>query len=730
MTEAYWSFDLSPLRLGAALLLLALSLLLSWQQYRRGGQRRLEALSETLRFAALLLLAATLLRPERVRIQHEEGLPALAVLLDASGSMATQDVQPASGGDATTRAAWVAPLRDPAAWAELGDRYRIEVADFSAPTDEDPAPGTDLFAPLDEWARRPVAARAIVLASDGDWTEGPSPIEAATRLRGQDTPVFTVRVGSQRYLPDIELLPLRTPAHAQIDEQVHLPFILQSRMPDTSQVTLVLTEQGVERARRTVSVPAMGQLSSSLSFFPRQLGEWSYTLRAEPVPGETRTDNNERSFRMAVRRETIHILIVETEPRWEYRYLRNAAWRDPAVEVETLLLHPKLPAGGGARYLPAFPASREDLAKYDVVFLGDVGLGEGGLAEDQCRWLRELVESQASGLVFMPGPSGRWATLATSPLADLMPVEIDAENPRGHGAPLAGQVALTMRGRDHRLTRLAPLPEQNERLWANLPGLFWYAPAVRARPDAEVLAVHAQARNADGRIPLIATRPFGSGKVLYMGHDSAWRWRRGFEDLYHYRFWSQAFRWMSYQRHLAQNEGIRFFFTPESPTLGDRLWVQATPFDAQGLPLEGASVDATLAMPSGAVQSFALRAAEGAWGVYLGDVPLREGGSHTLTVRCRETGREVEGSVDVRAPEREPLGRPARPDVLREIAAITGGLSAGTEDLALVVDALHELPPRAPRETRFRLWAHPAWLALIAFAFGADWSCRKLLGRI
>ena len=57
--------------------------------------------------------------------------------------------------------------------------------------------------------------------------------------------------------------------------------------------------------------------------------------------------------------------------------------------------------------------------------------------------------------------------------------------------------------------------------------------------------MHQESSNAFGRIPLLVTRTFGAGKILFMGTDGAWRWRRGVEDLYHYRFWGQVVRWMS-----------------------------------------------------------------------------------------------------------------------------------------------------------------------------------------
>ena len=740
MIEAYWSFDFSPLRISAAALLLLFTIALSIVQFRRGGRRRFEAWTEAIRLLAIALLAVTLLRPERVQVQREEGKPVLAVLMDASGSMVTPDVPAATGPGMTTRAEWLAPLRDAAAWSSLAGQYDVRLQDFGAPPapPQDPgAPtqsvariGTNMHTPLDDWARRAGAARAVLMIGDGDWTEGPSPIEAATRLRASSTPVFTLTTGAATFMPDVELVSVQAPAYAQVDEWVQLPLVVNSRLPDPVETAIVLLEDGVERSRRTIALPPMAQVATTLVFQPDQEGDRKFTLRVVPVDGESRTDNNERAFGMSLRKVVIRVLIVETEPRWEYRYLRNAAVRDPSVEVNTLLLHPGMKTGGGRGYLAEFPATREALAAYDVIFIGDVAMGEGGLNETQCGWIRDVVQTQASGLVFLPGPSGRWLSLAKGPLADLIPVDCETDRPQGHGMAIENRMALTMRGRDHRLTRLASTPEANERLWSTLPGFYWYAGVLRARPGSEVLAVHAQARNADGRVPLLVTRAAGAGKVLFMGHDSAWRWRRGVEDLHHYRFWVQVFRWMAHQRHLVQTEGLRFFFTPESPSIGDRLWVQATPLDAQGFPLERATVEGVMTTPSGVSVPMSFRPVENGWGAYQGDTLLREGGVHRLAVRCRETGKSAETTFESAMPDPEPVGRPARAEIMRELAAITGGWSAGADGVEAMLQRLRDLPPREPRETRFRLWCHPLWLAALSAGFGVYWVLRKLLGRI
>jgi len=296
--------------------------------------------------------------------------------------------------------------------------------------------------------------------------------------------------------------------------------------------------------------------------------------------------------------------------------------------------------------------------------------------------------------------------------------------------PIEGRLQLTTLGRDHLLTMLAPDPAQNERIWANLPGFHWYAAVERAKTGAQVLAVHAQARTAQGRVPLLAAWSVGSGKALFMGMDSAWRWRRGVEDLYHYRFWSQVFRWMAHQRRMAHAEGLRFFYAPESPKRGDRLLVQATPLDASGFPLSGATVEARLRAPSGVETRLALRPIEGAWAAYQGQVELREGGEFELEVYCRETDRKATTRFLAAAPPIEPVGRPARPEVLREIATVTGGASADPDGFDAVLDAILRLPPPAPAQTVLRLWCHPLWLVLLAAIWALYWLGRKGLGRI
>ena len=157
------------------------------------------------------------------------------------------------------------------------------------------------------------------------------------------------------------------------------------------------------------------------------------------------------------------------------------------------------------------------------------------------------------------GFRGNEVTLRGTALEELIPVIWDDAQPRGWGTSQPGRFVLTETGTRSLLTKLDDTDEASARVWNTLPGFQWYAPAMRAKAGTEILATHATETNRFGRIPLIVTKTYGAGKVLFMGTDGAWRWRKGVEDKYHYRFWGQVVRWMAYQRNMSQGEKMRLF---------------------------------------------------------------------------------------------------------------------------------------------------------------------------
>jgi uncharacterized membrane protein len=678
---------------------------------RNGGGRRLVVL-ESLRWTIVALGVFTLWRPEWIRRQNLDERPTIAVLLDRSRSMETRDVV---GETVSSRAEWLAAHTN--SWQPLAARYRVDVTDFGS-TNADA--GTDLNAALQEAMTRHRNLRAVMLLSDGDWTVGESPVSAATRLRMAQVPVFAVAVGSEKYLPDLAVTRVGAPAYAIVGEQVFVPFTVQSHLPHDVRTKVTLTSANGVLASKDVVIPAQGEVQDAMFWQPAREGAWELAVRVPAEPDEIRSDNNEQTFPISIRQEVLKVLVVDSTPRWEYRYLRNALMRDPGVQVSCVLLHPDLAPASGLGYLPSLPDTKEALAPYDVVFLGDIGISSKELSLEDAERLRGLVEQQGSGLVFLPGRRGRQATFARSALDPLLPVTLDASQPEGVSSATPSALALTQSGRGHLLTMLAPSEDENAAVWRQLPGFYWHAAVEKARPGAEVLAVHADRRNEWGRLPLLVTRPAGNGKVLFMGTDGAWRWRRGVEDVYHYRFWGQVVRWMSYQRHLAQDKGLRVFFNPDRPRRGETVHIHATVLT----PGESDAVTAEITAPGGHAERATLVGRAGGWGLFEGKFVAEVAGTYKIKVR------DLQMELVVAGEDPEPVGRPSRPDVLLEVAQITEGASGNLDELDGFVRRLAALPERAPVEQRVRLWCHPLWGTVIITLLAIYWVGRKAAGLV
>jgi hypothetical protein len=726
------TFLWTPLSIATSVVLVLVTAGFSFVAWRRSGYRTAIGLLEGLRVLLVAIVAVVLNQPEWVEEFRPEERPSVAVLWDASPSMETRDAVAKGAAPSTApmkRREAIALLTETATWAKLRDRMNVVIQPFSPPQ---PGRGTDLFEPLAKAPDKIRNLRGVVVASDGDWNEGPPPVQAAARLRTKGVPVFAVPVGSPTRLPDVELLSLDAPTFGVAGKSVRIPFTIDSSLPRDYVTTVSLKSSDGDEITKDVRVAANNRTSDWLLWKPKGTGDFTLTLTVPRHNDETITDNNRLSAPIAIREEKLKVLVVESYPRWEYRYLRNALSRDPGVELSCLLFHPGLskPGGGNKDYIKEFPAGLDELSKYDVVFLGDVGVEQGQLTAEQCRLLKGLVEHQASGLVFMPGWQGREFSLLDTELGELCPVVMDTSQPSGWGSRTPNHFELTELGRRSLLTKLADTQDDNAEVWEGLPGFQWYAPVVRAKAGTDVLCVHKDATNEYGRLPLLVTKTAGAGKVLFMGTDGAWRWRKGVEDKYHYRFWGQVVRWMAYQRNMAKGETMRLYYVPDQPKMNQMLALRANVMDRGGEPLHGGDVSARIVAPSGRSETLRLSPEGEEWGVYTGRFEAVEPGKHKVTLLCKQTGSTLETTIFVQGVAAERVGRPARPEVLEEVARVTRGKVIEADKLAEVVRSLAELPDPPPSIRRVQLWCHPLLAAGLISLMGVFWVGRKVVGLV
>jgi hypothetical protein len=187
---------------------------------------------------------------------------------------------------------------------------------------------------------------------------------------------------------------------------------------------------------------------------------------------------------------------------------------------------------------------------------------------------------------------------------------------------------------------------------------------------------------------------------------------------------------MAYQRNMAKGETMRLYYVPDQPKMNQTVSLHASVMDRSGEPLHGGNVSALIKAPSGKSERVRFASAGDEWGVFAGRFTASEPGKHDVTLSCKETGASLETSFYVQGSATERVGRPARPEVLEEIARVTRGKVIEPEKLEDAVRSLTELPEPLPSVRRVQLWCHPVIAAGIVLLLGVFWVGRKVIGLV
>ena len=341
MTNSGLSFFPSDAALFVVPIALIATGVLCWLAYQRSGYRKATGSLELLRFVLVGLVLATLCQPEWLHKQPTTQNPTLAVLWDQSSSMKTQDVF--TDDNVQSRVEIIHPLLEESVWKPTEDvkTNDLEIVFEPFSSQLDPAEeGTDLNAGLTRVLENHSNLRGVVLLSDGDWNVGDSPVEAATQYRMQGVPVFAVGVGSRVPFPDLALVSMDAPTFGVAGKPLRIPFTVKSTMGQDRDVSITLSVDDEPAVTKVVRVPAMGATQQSLTWTPATTGNFALSMQFPGDPKDLNPDNNTSSAPIAIRQEQLKVFVIESYPRWEYRYLRNALERDPGVEVTCLLYHP------------------------------------------------------------------------------------------------------------------------------------------------------------------------------------------------------------------------------------------------------------------------------------------------------------------------------------------------------------------------------------------------------
>jgi uncharacterized membrane protein len=572
---------------------------------------------------------------------------------------------------------------------------------------------------------------AIVLMTDGRDNASKVPLEEAARECARlQVPLHIYGVGS----PDIGNLQLKdigVPDTLFYEDAVSAPVRWRSQGFKQGKATLTLTLGGKVVARRDVLVHEGEDFREVLTFTPQKGAEKEQKLDLTATikydGPEAFTDDNEvkRSVRLVDRK--VNILYVENAPRWECKFLQTLLLRDRRVQAHFVLLgaDPRA-AQAGPPFLPAFPATRQELFAYDLLILGDVPADQ--LGTERLRWVQDFVR-EGGGLVLIAGRQHAPASYRSTPLAEVLPVEfVPVRFAADTGArPQPFVPVLTRVGRRSDLMALADTDEENSAAWKGLPGFYWHYPVVKLRPGAVALLTHPSAKAGDEPMPILASQAYGKGPVLFAATDETWRWRYNAEDRFFGRFWGQVVYKFGLPHLLGNPRRVQLEMERAQNVLGRPGYVYARLFDADYRPLRAERVTARLhqldARPgTERGQTLALEAIPGQPGDYRALLANDAVGRFEVRIDSPEVAT-LEYRVSL-PPQHELEVAGLAEDELRRAAQESGGRFYREEDLHLLPANVTPRSAAFTQRQEILLW-NPLALVLFVGLVTAEWVLRR-----
>ncbi len=570
---------------------------------------------------------------------------------------------------------------------------------------------------------------SVLLISDGRNNAGTPLPAAAEVLRQRGLPLFVYAPGVEAQ-QDISIASFTGPTLAYAREEAVLTVRLDSTGLGGRRTQVVLKSGDEDIETQEVQLTDDSVTEITFNYVPEEAGEFTLTVTAQPLPGEATEVNNEASLALRVLDRRVKVLIIEREPRWDFRYLLDTLKRDRRVEVDAVMLEGDATLGTheDSRFLAKLPTP-EELLQYVIVVLGDVD--PASLSPAHMQALDQLARQTGGGLVFHAGPKYDPFAYGNTVLADLLPVRVVPVKDPARRYPEPVSLVLTPQGRRSPLLRLASSSTESEAIWRSFPGVRWTAKTGPAKPTAEVLLVDpSESKRIDGQPqPVLVQMPVGRGQVFYFGFDETWRWRSRVGEKYYLKIWGQVFLRLGLERLSGASDLVQLNTVRSTYTLGEDVLVAGRIFDADFQPLQASEVKGTLTIePEGQAEAepierpLTLTARPDHPGSYEVEIPALMPGRYSVRTE-QDPDAAVTFSVNVANLEmRDPA---INLSGLEQLVKGNGQLLR-EENLAGLPELIGETLPTAREVRTYEPAFHPLVYALLLLLPASEWVLRRL----
>jgi uncharacterized membrane protein len=734
----------------AALAAIAAFALITYRGIATEGRLRDRIVLITLRLGVVALLLFCLLGPSLILRAAVPQQNFLGVLIDDSRSMTIAD----SDGQARTQFVQdQLGTPDSPLMKALAQRFVLRFFRFSSSADRlaNPADlkyegtasrlGPALERARDELSGLPLAG--LVIVTDGADTSDTTLDESLAGLKARSIPVFPVGVGQDRFSRDIQISRVETPRLTLKGTTLSVDVVLSHTGYSGETVPLQVEDDGRIVSSQQVRLPADGESATvRVTFTASDAGPRLFRFRVPAQEGEQVTQNNTRDALVEVADRRERVLYLEGEPRFEMKFIRRAVEDDTNLQVVILQRtaedkYIRFDVDSPDELVSGFPKTREELFAYRALILGSVEAAS--FTPEQLRMLADFVSKRGGGLLMLGGrrsfAEGGWAG---TPVAEVLPVELDASGNRGatNGLLFANlAVRPTRAGATFPVIQLGNTEEASLERWNSLPAVSAVNMVQGAKPGATVLLTASDDQRQEHVV--LAYQRYGRGKSFVFPVQDSWNWQMdasvSVEDMTHETFWRRLVRWVvdGVPDHVSLSTAV------DRVEPGEPMRLVAEVVDPAFVEVNDAHVIAEVTTPSGKKLEVPMQWTVTRDGEYRGTFVPEEAGTYEVhATAARSTGtagqqQDLGSSVlhaRASAGDSEYFEAAMRSSLLKRVAEETGGRFFTPSDASTLPEAINYNGRGVTVVEERDLWDMPIILMLFLALIGAEWGFRRKRG--
>ena len=704
--------------------------------YRNVVKEKRSPVLVVLRAVTFIVLAFIFLRPV---LNVATVLPQdsyLAVVIDNSESMNIKDDGVKSRAEELQK-----QLEATSLIKRLKDKFKVRIYRFDREAERIPDDKLDRFMYNGKRTRIEAATdllhqelgtvplSGVVLITDGVDNASQQLQESIARLESRKVPLYTVGVGSDRITRDAEVVKVVAPREMLKESTAVVDVSYRSHGFAGRKGSLQVRENGQVLKTEEITMPADGEIGEKTIDLPvKNEGSriFSFTIQMQD---DRIAENNTLDSLINIRNDHPQILYIEGEPRWEYKFLRQAVQDDPNLHIVSMLRSSqnkfyRQGIENEDTLKDGFPKKKEELYQYKGLIFGSIE--STFFTQDQINMVVDFVLNRGGGFLMTGGrnsfSAGRYQNTA---IADILPVQLSQDK-----TPVLERLKLmvTEYGKTHTLMRLTADASANVKQWSELPPLVDFNKTLDAKAGGIVLA-RGQPESGGASPILLAFQRYGRGRAMAFTSSTSWHWQMQMDskDQTHEMFWKQMLRWLVN----ASPNPVMVASDKDTYLPGETVKIDADIADKSFKRLNNAHVTVKLTDPKGGAQSQPLDWSGSQDGLYQTQISVGTEGMYQLEVQASQGEQNLGSyrtSFQVKDRPVEFYNAALDSGALKSIAQETGGHYYPLSKMGDIPDDAIYVESETSFVEQKELWDVPLLFMLLSLTLAGEWFLRKKKG--